>query len=126
MNLLKKDIAIVSVLVAVLFGLSYYKVMALRTQAHGAITEKNLAAISDAVAVYRGDNEGRCPQSLNDLVPDYLFSLPHHHAQNGQKSNAVKNGRYEDMLDGKGGWIFVTDQNDLRYCSVFINEINQN
>lgn len=124
MKLLNRDLLIIFALVVLLFGLSYHKIKTLKIQSHRAVTEKNLSAISDAIAVYRGDNEGKCPPKLEDLVPKYLFSIPFHNRTSGTKVNTVKSGPYQDSIDGNGGWIFVTDPKDDKYCNVFVNRLN--
>ncbi len=120
MKLLKKDIFIAVMLVIVLIIFSVHKVGIMRRRAFAAITQNNLSAINDAIAVYRGDHEGKCPRSLEVLTPDYLPQIPDHMELDGDRVSVHKTGKRVDM-DGQGGWLFIKDPKDTENCRVVLN-----
>lgn len=89
--------------------------------AQESISQKNEQIIQEALAVYRGDNEGLCPIHLEALKGDYLENIPVNYT-NGVPSNAIKEGfKYEDVFDGTGGWLYINDIEDKSACNVFPN-----
>ena len=89
--------------------------------AHESISVKNEKIIQEALAVYRGDNEGLCPIHLLALKGDYLEDIPVNYT-NGVPSNAIKEGtKIEDIFDGTGGWLYVNDIEDKSSCNVVPN-----
>ena len=122
----KKALFNIEIVIAVLFivllvALSVRKVDVLKDEAQRGLSQKNLSALRDAVAVYRGDNEGSCPLELTDLSPDYLEKIPFAYNSNGKKSNKVKNGTHAKVFDGSGGWIYSDVPSAEDYCQVFLN-----
>lgn len=122
----KKALFNIEIIVAVLFivllvTLSVRKVSILKDEAQRGLSQKNLSALGDALAVYRGDNEGRCPMELADLAPYYIESIPFAYNNDGSKINAVKNGSYSKTFDGSGGWIYSDVPSSDDYCQVFLN-----
>jgi hypothetical protein len=106
MKPLKRDIFIAAFLLAVLVGFSAVKVIKMRKEAYAAVTARNQTKLADAITVYRGDHEGRCPSDINELTPNYLDKIPPKHKADGK-------------ID-KDGWIYLSDPSDPRYCEVFV------
>lgn len=105
-----------------LLGLCVNKFFALKTQARQGLNEKSFTAVQEALSVYRGDNEGRCPDTLEELVPFYLEKIPSFYNSKGQMSNAVKNTGTTDAFDKETAWLYVNDKTSPDYCTVFKNE----
>ena len=118
----KTEIIFATALTVLLLVLCIDKFFDLRTQARQGITEKSFAAINDALSVYRGDNEGRCPQTLEDLVPFYLEQIPPAYNAKGNSSIIVKNANTADAFDKKTAWVYVNDKTSPDYCRVFKND----
>jgi hypothetical protein len=122
----KKALLNIEIIVTVLFiimlvTLSVRKVIILKQEAQRGLSMKNQAALRDAVAVYRGDNAGRCPADISILVPDYIDAIPLAYDENGSASNKVKNGAYPQSFDGKGGWIYTIEGDKDQLCKIFPN-----
>lgn len=118
-NLFSAEIFLALLLIAVLCGLSARKVLLLKEQALKGITERNLSVLRDALAVYRGDNEGRCPRSLAELVPDYIEKIPS--SFNGCQTDDADLQTNPACADGNGGWLYISAPQDENYCRVFLN-----
>lgn len=115
------EIVIAVLFIALLAGLSVRKVTILKEEAQSGLSAKNLSALRDSIAVYRGDNEGACPAELGVLEPDYIEKVPFAYGTDGTKSNNVKNGIYAAAFDGSGGWIYDNEPSSESYCQVFLN-----
>lgn len=116
---------IVTILLIVLLGsLCIKKIIILRGVAQNGLAQKNIELLQDALSVYRGDNEGNCPENLNELLGTYLFKIPSNFGPKGKKSANVLVGNYENTFNGQGGWIYVNDPQDEDYCEVFSNVKN--
>ena len=50
----------------------------------------NLGAIRSALSIFYGDNEGQYPESLDELVPNYLKNIPFLELPGHQKTDAVR------------------------------------
>jgi len=64
----------------------------------------NLKSISSALEYYSSDHAGRYPASLNDLVPDYLESVPSCSASGGSPyhyESTVKKSDYTVWCEGR-------------------------
>ncbi len=120
-NIFSVEIFVAVLLIAILCGLSARKVLFLRTRARQAIAERNLAALRDALAVYRGDNEGRCPRSLYELAPDYLEKIPPSFNKCSVENGVAAETEKSACADGNGGWLYISDVKDKNYCRVFLN-----
>lgn len=120
-NIFSVEIFIAVILITILCGLSARKVLFLRAQARQGITQHSLAALRDALAVYRGDNEGRCPKSLYELVPDYLEKMPPSFNKCSVENNSAAGENSSACADGNGGWLYISDVKDKNYCRVFLN-----
>ena len=95
-----------------------FKLETIKTRAQLGISERNRVRLMDAIAVYRGDNKGRCPDRLEDLLKEYVDKIRPAYDRHGRKSNAVRNGAYSQAFDGRGGWVYVNDPSDQKYCTV--------
>ena len=73
---IKIEISFAIFLTVMLLGLCVSKFFDLKAQARQGLNEKNFITLNDALSVYRGDNEGRCPHTLEELVPFYLDKIP--------------------------------------------------
>ncbi len=116
-----REIIVTVFLIILLSVLCVKKVRDLKDLAQESISQKNEQIIREALAVYRGDNEGLCPIHLADLKGDYLDNLPPYY-HNGQASNKVKEGTsYQQIFDGTGGWLYINNKSDKDYCEVYPN-----
>ena len=120
-GLFAREIVITVFLIILLSVLCVQKIKDLQTTAQESISLKNEQMIQEALAVYRGDNEGLCPIHLNALKGDYLENIPVNYT-NGVPSNAIKEGtKFEDIFDGTGGWLYINNIKDKSDCEVFPN-----
>ncbi|MDR0953180.1 MAG: hypothetical protein LBM71_03200 [Elusimicrobiota bacterium] len=115
------EILVAALLIALLLGFSVKKVIKLQNTARTSVSQRNLNKLRDALSVYRGDHEGLCPLTLQELAPDYIEKIPQSYNQAGDKSSKVITGSFNDAFDGSGGWVFVSDPRDGDYCSIFLN-----
>lgn len=115
------EIAVAALLIALLWLGAAFKISRLEAQAKAEITQKNKTRLEDAITVYRGDNQGRCPENLEELLKEHLDKIPYAFDKKGVKSADVKSGAYADVYDGSGGWIYVNDPRDDKYCTVHHN-----
>ena len=116
-----REILITVFLIILLSVLCVKKIKELKILAQDSISQKNVQIIQEALAVYRGDNEGLCPIHLEALKGDYLSNIPENYTK-GKASNTIKEGSsYKEIFDGKGGWLYVNNKNDADYCEVFPN-----
>ena len=116
-----REILVTIFLIILLSGLCVKKVRDLKILAQGSISQKNEQIIREALAVYRGDNEGLCPIHLADLKGDYLNNIPPYF-HNGQASDKIKEGpSYQEIFDGTGGWLYINNKSDKDYCEVYPN-----
>jgi hypothetical protein len=115
------EIAVALILIIMLWLSSGYKISQLKSEAERGLSVKNQAMLSDAIVVFRGDNESRCPAQLEDILKEHLDKIPPSYTIGGVASSEVRNGSYNDMFDGRGGWIYVNDPYDKDYCKVFPN-----
>ncbi len=116
-----REILITVFLIFLLSTLCVKKVKDLKIMAQDSISQKNEQIIQEALAVYRGDNEGRCPIKLAELKGTYLDNFPVNYTQ-GIPSNKVKEGAsYKEAFDGTGGWIYINNKQDKDYCEIFPN-----
>ena len=90
---IKVEIAFAITITLILLVLCVDKFFDLKTQARQGLNEKNFITINDDLSVYRGDNEGRCPEILEELVPVYLDKIPAVYQKNGKEVFSVKNPR---------------------------------
>ena len=119
--LFQVEIAVAVLLILLLWVASGYKIVQLKGEAQRSLSVKHQATLSDAITVYRGDNEGKCPAVLEDLLKEHIDKIPSSYSREGIVSAEIKNGAYRDEFDGKGGWIYVNDMHDRDYCKVFPN-----
>jgi len=116
-----REILVTVFLIILLSTLCVKKVMDLKGLAQESISQKNEQIIREALAVYRGDNEGLCPIHLADLKGDYLDNFPPYYYK-GQASNKIKEGQsYQEIFDGTGGWLYINNKSDKDYCEVYPN-----
>ncbi len=86
-----------------------------------SISQKNEQIIREALAIYRGDNEGLCPIHLADLKGEYLDNFPPHFHK-GVASDKIKEGSsYQEIFDGTGGWLYINNKSDKDYCEIYPN-----
>ena len=71
-----REILITVFLIILLSVLCVKKIQELKVLAQDSISQKNIQIIQEALAVYRGDNEGLCPIHLDALKGDYLSEIP--------------------------------------------------
>lgn len=119
---IKIEIAFAITITLILLVLCVDKFFDLKTQARQGLNEKNLVTINDALSVYRGDNEGRCPEILEELVPVYLDKIPAVYQKNGKEIFSVKNTSDTKAFDKDTAWIYINDKTSQEYCNVFRNE----
>ena len=120
-NLFAKEILITVFLIILLSTLCVKKVRELKVLAQDSISQKNEQIIREALAVYRGDNEGLCPIHLADLKGDYLNTIPPYYYQ-GEANYQIKEGSsYQEIFDGQGGWLYINNKNDKDYCEIYPN-----
>ncbi|MDR1124391.1 MAG: hypothetical protein LBL61_07460 [Elusimicrobiota bacterium] len=112
------EIAVALLLIALLLIGAALKLDNIKTQARRSISHRNHVRLMDAIAVYRGDNQGRCPENLEDLLKEHVDKIREAYDRHGNKSNAVKNGAYSRVFDGGGGWVYINDPADRKYCTV--------
>ena len=116
-----REILITLFLIILLSALCVKKVRDLKILAQESISQKNEQIIREALAVYRGDNEGLCPIHLEALKGDYLDVLPPYFHK-GQASDKVKEGSsYKEIFDGTGGWLYINNKTDKDYCEIYPN-----
>lgn len=116
-----REILITVFLIILLSILCVKKIKDLKNLAQNSISQRSEQILQEALAVYRGDNEGLCPVHLEALKGEYVENLPFNYA-NGVASNEVKEGsNFDELFDGKGGWIYINDIKDKRSCEVFAN-----
>ena len=116
-----REILITVFLIILLSVLCVKKVRDLKILAQESISQKNEQIIREALAVYRGDNEGLCPIHLADLKGDYLDNFPPYY-HNGQASDKIKEGSsYQEIFDGTGGWLYINNKSDKDYCEIYPN-----
>ncbi len=120
-SIFAREIIVTVFLIILLSGLCIKKVRDLKGLAQESISQKNEQIIREALAVYRGDNEGFCPIHLADLKGDYLDNLPPYYHE-GKANNKVKEGSsYQEIFDGTGGWLYINNKSDKDYCEVYPN-----
>ena len=120
-GLFAREIVITVFLIILLSALCVKKIKDLKVLAQESISEKNEQIIQEAIAVYRGDNEGLCPVHLTELKGSYLENIPVNYT-GGIPSNVVKEGRkYADVFDGTGGWLYINDGKNTTSCEIFPN-----
>ena len=96
------------------------KIKELKTLAQDSITQKNEQIIQEALAIYRGDNEGLCPIHLEALKGQYLENIPPTF-DNGIENNLIQEGtNFEEIFDGTGGWLYINSI-DKKSCEVLAN-----
>ncbi|MBO7605061.1 MAG: hypothetical protein J6S61_01160 [Elusimicrobiaceae bacterium] len=116
-----KEILVTVFLIILLSALCVKKVKDLKILAQESISQKNEQIIREALAVYRGDNEGLCPIHLEALKGDYLDSFPPYYHK-GQASDKIKEGSsYKEVFDGSGGWVYINNKYDKDYCEIYPN-----
>lgn len=118
---IKLEIVIAIGITALLLVLCVDKFFDLKTQARQGLNDKNFTTIEEALSVYRGDNEGRCPDTLDELVPFYLEQIPPVYKTNGKEISNVKNTNNSKDFDQNTAWIYVNDVTSPDYCKVFKN-----
>ena len=114
------EIVVAVLLIALLWWGAVYKISRLRAQANDEVTLRNKARLMDAIIVYRGDHQGRCPEKLEDLLKAHIERIPHAYRA-GIRSITIKSGSYVEVFDGTGGWVYINDPNDDKYCTVHHN-----
>lgn len=120
-RLFRLEVAIAIGLILLLWWASGFKVTKLKKEAQRGYTAKNLITLGDAITVYRGDNEGRCPLSLEELIPNYLERIPRAYGD-GKVSTDTKTGNsFDGAFDESGGWLYINNPSDRDYCKVFTN-----
>ena len=116
-----REILITLFLIILLSALCVKKVRDLKILAQESISQKNEQIIREALAVYRGDNEGLCPIHLADLKGDYLDHIPPYYYQ-GKANDKIKEGSsYQEIFDGQGGWLYINNKTDKDYCEIYPN-----
>lgn len=93
-----------------------------------ALTREHLYLIKGAIYQYRNENS-KCPEKLEDLVPDYLQDMPPALIPGplGTISKTVYNasdGRI--AVAGGGGWSYNADRKHENYCGVRPNSSHYN
>ena len=125
-GLFAREIVITVFLIILLSALCAKKIKDLKIMAQESISQKNEQIIQEALAVYRGDNEGLCPIHLNALKGVYLENIPVNYTD-GIPSNIIKEGaKFEDVFDGTGGWLYINDVNNKASCDIFPNTKGRN
>ncbi|MDR0645953.1 MAG: hypothetical protein LBG46_02995 [Elusimicrobiota bacterium] len=115
------EIAVAILLIILLWWGTIYKIMHLRENAQKSISARNHSKLTDSIAVYRGDHQGRCPDTLEELLKEHLEKIPHNYGADGKKNARVKNGARAEVFDGSGGWIYINEPADKDYCKVLPN-----
>ena len=118
----KIEIAFAITLTVLLLALCVNKFFDLKTQALQGLNDRNYSLLNDALGVYRGDNEGLCPDVLEDLVPFYIEKIPPVYNGKGKELIKVKNAKEATSFDKETAWIYVNDKTSEDYCRVFINK----
>lgn len=118
---IKIEIAFAITITFILLVLCVDKFFDLKAQARQGLNERSFSAINDALSVYRGDNEGRCPEVLEELVPIYLDKIPSVYQKNGKEVFAIKNTDDSKAFDKDTAWIYINDKTSQDYCKVFKN-----
>ena len=118
---IKLEILFAIIITVLLLVLCVDKFFDLKTQARQGLNDKNFATLNDALSVYRGDNEGLCPQTLEELVPFYLEQIPPLYKSNGKEIFAVKNTDNAANFDKNTAWLYVNDKQSRDYCKIFKN-----
>ena len=116
-----REILITVFLIFLLTVLCVQKINKLSVLAQNSISQKNEQMIRDAIAVYRGDNEGRCPMRLAELKGNYLENLPENYTKGVPSNIAIEGNSYREIFDGTGGWLYINNYKDKDYCEVFRN-----
>ena len=116
---IKVEIAFAITLTLLLMVLCVNKFFDLKAQARQGVNDKNFATLNDALSVYRGDNEGRCPKTLEELVPFYLQQIPPAYNSKGKEFTKVKNTNNSEDFDKETAWLYVNDKTSPDYCKVF-------
>ncbi len=116
---IKIEIVIAIFITLLLLVLCVDKFFDLKTQARQGLNEKNFIALNDALSVYRGDNEGRCPETLDELIPVYLDKIPPVYTSGGKEIFAIKNTDNAKAFDKDTAWIYINDKTSQDYCKVF-------
>ena len=119
---IKIEIVIAIIITFILVALCVDKFFDLKTQARQGLNEKNFITLNDALSVYRGDNEGRCPETLDELVPVYLDKIPPVYTRNGKEIFAIKNTSNSKDFDKDTAWIYINDKASQDYCKIFRQE----
>ena len=119
---IKVEIAFAITLTLLLMVLCVDKFFDLKAQARQGLNDKSFVALNDALSVYRGDNEGRCPQTLEELVPFYLEKIPPVYNSGGAEIIVVKNVSSAEAFDKETAWLYINDISSPDYCKVFMNE----
>ncbi|MCR5504732.1 MAG: hypothetical protein K6E94_04110 [Elusimicrobiaceae bacterium] len=119
-SIFAREILITVFLIILLSILCVKKIKDLKILAQSSITQKNEQILQEALAVYRGDNEGLCPIHLEALKGEYLENIPPNFS-NGEENNSIKEGtNIEDIFDGTGGWLYINSI-DKKSCEVIAN-----
>lgn len=75
-------------------------------------TRSNLAYLRAAVGFFKGDNRGRSPAALSDLIPRYTDQLPDSftmaHSRNDRVAPLTADDYAARRFSDTGGWGFVT------------------
>lgn len=120
-NIFTCEIILIVIAIAVFGWLSARKIEMIRTEAAAAASKESLTKLRDAVNVYRWEHENRCPENLDLLVPEYMEKIPSAYKTLSNSSSSVKYGPYGQTFDGRGGWVYVNDEQAEDYCEVFLN-----
>jgi uncharacterized RDD family membrane protein YckC len=102
-------------------------------------TKGNLGSLRAGASIYYGDKEGVYPQTLDELVPRYVPSVPATKLADHPPSAAwtaygaevcAGTGEYSQDIDASkikdtGGWGFVTDPQAACYGAVFVDCTHQ-
>lgn len=119
-SIFAREILITIFLIILLSILCVKKIKELKTLAQDSITQKNEQIIQEALAIYRGDNEGLCPIHLEALKGQYLENIPPTF-DNGIENNLIQEGtNFEEIFDGTGGWLYINSI-DKKSCEVLAN-----
>ncbi len=116
---IKAEIIVAISITFILLVLCVDKFFDLKTQARQGLNEKNFTTLTDALSVYRGDNEGRCPETLDELVPVYLDKIPPAYTASGKELFEIKNTDNSKAFDKDTAWIYINDKTSQDYCKVF-------
>ena len=120
-SIFAREILITVCLIVLLSVLCIKKIKDLKNLAQDSISQKSEQILQEALAVYRGDNEGLCPVHLEALKGEYIDNLPVNYT-NGLASNKVKEGSsFEEVFDGNGGWLYINNSEDKNSCEIFAN-----